>query len=578
MALATAGWGSFGRYAFAPIPQVPGLVLEQSRLRVAHAPADSLYFAAPLGELKTKRIDESEAVFQSRDYANAPGAVRYSPWRPGVELYFPLDFKFSLKTDLGPYLTWAEGSVGAEVPGAPSQWYLLNFRDGQAPLMFVFEQPVQLIVTGSSANWSLASLQKYKGWIRILAPIGPKRVAANVSSLGALAKEVGPLAGWLSRTRPNLVSFEARSDAGYLTAIWKFDGIGAQIPMPLNLCKAGGLETRLLTAATPVLTHQAEGPVSFSMEPRIAVRFPMRRVPAGRSLFVGDMPDGLSSASGFDIPSVAELSLSLLGSTPDPLNAELYASCTGEFRKGLRSLLDPVTGSESPVPADGSGIDLLAAQALLQMCGGSGRHDLLDKALDRQDQWDWSLVAADPKVGQRATALFAVAAALSPEPGIRARGAMAEAASRAASIMGEYAKRRGFPLPEQPPIQPFLPFRNELFGDLALAKPGTSFIDVLTSPVRIVAGPPVHVEREGAGYVLTWTCTAGEATSLDLLTAYPVEVEARENLGAIVPSTFLAETRLRLIPQFSGTCRAVLRLPGWAVGLPDAVDPPRYSE
>ncbi|MBL8067462.1 MAG: hypothetical protein JNM28_03355 [Armatimonadetes bacterium] len=578
LALAAAGYGSFGRYAFAQIPQVPGLVLEQNRLRVAHAPADSLYFAAPLGDLKAKRIDEGEAVFQSRDYAFAPGAVRYSPWRPGLELYFPLDFKFTLKTDLGPYLTWAEGSVGADVPGAPSRWYLLNFRDGQAPLMFVFEEPVQLIVTGDSANWTLTGLQKYKGWVRVLAPIGPKRVAANVASLGALAKDVGPLAGWLMRPRPNLVSFESRSDAGYLTAIWKFDGIGAQIPTPLHLCKAGGFETRILTGSTPILAQQAEGPVSFSLEPRIAVRFPMRRIPGGRALAVGKPSQGLSAASGFDVPSITELAISLLSGERDELSTELYASCSDEYRRALPNITDLVTGGHFATPGDGSGLDLLAGQALLQQCGGSGRRDLLDKAMECQDHWDWSLVAQDPKTRARATALFALAASFSSDVTVRARGAMAEASCRAASVMDDYAKRRDFPSLGLSPVQPMKPLRDQVFGDIALAKPGFGFIDMLTSPVRIVDGPAVTVERNGEAYILSWRHQRGSATTLDLATAYPVEIEALDNLAEITPSSFLAETRLHLVPKGEGVCRAILRLPPWALGIPDAVEPPRYSE
>lgn len=563
---------------FAQIPQVPGVDVESTRFRVAHGVADSVYFASPLKDLKPKRLEEGEAVYQGRDYVYSPGAVRYSPWRPGLEFYFPLDMRLTIKTDLSPYLTWAEGSVGAEVPAAPSQWYLLNFRDGQAPLMFVFEEPVQLMVTGDSGNWTLAPRQKFKGWMRVLAPIGPKRVAANVSALGELAQKIKPLANQLSKPMPTMVNFEVRSDSGYLTAIWNFDRVGAVIPSPLILSKAGGYETRILTGITPVLADFVEGPVAFSKEPRIAVRFPMRRIAAGRSLIVGDFANTLSSASGFDVPSVVELALSHLAGGQDALTRDVVTTCADEFRRGITSYADPVTGMKSFVPADGAGIDLLAAQALLQSSEQLGSHDFLDGVVARWDPWSWEVLAAAPAVQSRGTALFAVAGAFSDDPVVRAKAAMAHAACAAESVIGDYARKRDLPVLIEKSIQPMKELRDVLFGEVALAPNEPSFVRSLVSPVRVVGGPPVKVQRDGEVYILSWDFKEGDRNELALVTEYPIEVEARENLASIMPSTFLAETRLKMVAKGPGVCKIALRLPPWALDLPSVVDAPRYSE
>ncbi len=577
-ALAAASYGSLGRFVFAEVPQVPGLEITKAGFRVVHGVADSVYFSSPLLELKAKRIDEGEAVFQGRDYVFGPGAVRYSPWRPGVEFYFPMGMRLAVRTDLSPYLTWGEGSVGAEVPTAMSRWHLLNFRDGQAPLMFVFEEPVQLMVKGDSGNWILEPTHKFKGWMRVLAPVGPKRVASNVAALGELAQKVEPLANQLLKPMPNLVNFEVRSDSGYLTAIWSFDGVGAAIPSPLLMSKAGGYETRILTGVTGSLVDLAEGPLAFSKEPRIAVRFPMRRIAGGQSMVVGSYANSLSSASGFDIPSVVELALSHFGGGRDPLTEEVVATCAAEFRRGLHASVDPITGRNQMVGADGGGVDLLAAHALLQGSSADVKQDLMDGVIERWDPWSWQIVANDPKVRSRATALFALAGAFSDDPVIRAKAAMAEAACAAEFVVSDYAKRRNLPVLVSESVQPMKKLRESLFGDLTLAPNTVDFVSSLSSPVRIVDGGRVEVTREGGQYILSWNHNEGDRNQIAFVTEFPIEVEARENIASITPSTFLAETRLNMVAKGPGVCRVAFRLPSWVVDLPEIIESPRYSE
>ncbi|MFM9872351.1 MAG: hypothetical protein ACKVQS_02660 [Fimbriimonadaceae bacterium] len=578
LALAAASFGSLGRFVFAEVPQVPGLEISSTGFRVAHGVADSVYFSSPLTNLRAKRIEDGEAIFQGRDYVFAPGAVRYSPWRPGVEFYFPLSLKFVIRTDLSPYLTWKEGSVGAEVPTAASQWHLLNFRDGQAPLLFIFEEPVQLIVRGDSGNWALQPMTKFKGWVRVLAPVGPKRVASNVAALGELAQKVAPLVDQLTKPMPALVKFEARSDSGFLTAIWSFDTVGAAIPTSLMLSKVGGFETRLLMGVSSSLLDLAEGPIAFSKEPRIAVRFPMRRIGVGQSLAVGKFENGLSSASGFDLPSVVELAFSHFGAGRDALTEDVVSTCASEYRRGLHASIDPVTGRNQLVGADGNGIDLLAAQALLQMSSADVTKDFLKGVQERWDPWSWRIVASDPVVESRATGLFALAGAFSDDPVVRARAAMAEAACAAGSVLGDYAKRRGLPNLSIGSVQPMKQLRESLFGDVTLAPNRADYLSSLSSAVRVVEGNAVEVTREGADYILSWSYREGDRNQISLVTEYPVEVEAKENIASIAPSTFLAETRLNMVAKGPGICRVTLRLPRWVEDLPVMVESPRYSE
>ncbi len=577
MALVGVSYGSLGRFMFAPIPQVPGIELLPGGVRVAHTTADTLLFSSPVRDLRAKRIENGEAVFQGLDYVFSPGAVRYSPWRPGVELYFPLGLRFTMRTDLGPFLTWGEGSVGVDVPTAASRWHLLNFRDGQAPLMLVFDEPEQLMITGESGGWVLSTGRPFKGWVRILAPVGPKRVAANVSSLGMLAKEISPLAEELMRPMPTFVNFETRSDSGFITAIWNFDGVGAAIPSALMLCRAGGYDAKIQTGVTRSLLDLVEGPIAFSREPRIVVRFPARRIPVGDALVVGKFENRISSASGFDTPSVVELALSRLMGGRDALTLDAVATSLGEFRRALPTYSDEVTGKSSALPGNGNGADLLAAQALLQLSAGQGS-EFLGQLNDRWDPWTWQILGERSDVRSRATGLYAVGAALVGDTAMRARGAMAHAASSAEFVRQDYLKRRGLAPGDERVIQPLKELRQSLFGDMTVAPNRADFVLALSSPVRVVGGLNVSVEQVGDLYLLSWEHRAGDQSSLSLVTEFPVEVEARDNVSSIVPDVFLAETRLKVVPKGPGVCRVALRLPGWARGLPEVVEAPRYSE
>lgn len=577
LALSVWGLGSPGLGSPLAYPEVSGLELMPQGIRVAGSVADTLYFSGSAGDLRLKRSDSTSRLWQGRDFAFGPGAFEVSDWRPGVRVYFPLGLRLRVTTDLAPFVTWGEGSVGSEVPSAASSWFLLNFRDGQPPLMLVFESPVQLLAGGDSGNWSISTVDKFKGWVRVLAPIGPQRVAANVSSLGELAKRVGPLAEMLSLPDPKLTGFEVRSDSGFLTAIWSFDVLGARVPVPLLLCRQGGYEAKLLTGLTPSLVDYAEGPVALSREPRIAVRFPMRRIPVGRGLAVGKFRSVMSSASGYDLPSVVELALSVLGRGQDEATREVANSCFDEFRRGLSpGELVADVGGGSQVAAS----DLLAGHALLQgaMNQDGGAGETLKTVLGRWDGSAWMIRGDSLESATRATALFAVAGSLVGDSSVRAKAAMAQASCSAMQVMGEYRRKRGFAALEGRVVSPVAGLRAELFGDVTRDLARSSFVGSLASPIRAIGFPGIEVERVGSGYVLSWVHRGEGKSAMALISPYPIEVEAKENIASLVPRPFLAETRLLIQAKDAGVCRLLLRVPAWVEDLPELVDSPRYSE
>lgn len=554
-------------------PASPDIELKPDGFKVAHTVADRITFVHPLPAMKIKRSNLGETVYQGQDFALSPSGVAVSPFRPGAKLYFPLGARLRATSDLAPYLSWGEGSAGPDVPTAPSRWLLLSFRDGQPPILLTFESPKQWIVTGESGRWSIDPVDGFKGWIRFCAPLGTGQIGSSVGALGEAVQKIKPLAQILAERDPYFESFRVRAEADALVAVWEFDAPGAMLPMPLMLTKPGGYATQVLSQATPELASLYGGPIAFSREKRIAVRFPARAIPPGRAVCVGQLEPSMSSASGFDVPSVYELAALMLCAPPDSLTQDAANSALDEYRRS-------VVASTSPWLPLGDA-DVMAAQALLSQANLAGTSnpdtDLIERLAKSLDLWSWQIPAASLNQSVRASALFSLVAAFAGDSDIRLRGAMAHAGSVALSMQSEYRKRRGIAEDSLSPVRPLLDLRQSLYSSGATAK-RNALLDAWMSPVRLVGQFDLTVEPAEGGYLLTWIQQKGSTAEFALASKYPLELEARQNLAQIVPTRIGDEVQLRIVPQESGRCRLMLKLPTGAPPLPSMPPAPRYSE
>jgi len=555
-----------------------GISLSETGFRVAHSNTDPIRFSSPIRDLKPKIIRTSLQVYQGRDFSNTPSALRWSPWLPGQELYFPLGFVLRFSQNLSPYLTWGEGTVNAGIPTAKSRWVMVSFQDAQAPVLMVFSEPVQLLLEGSSGDWRLRTAERFKGWVRVLPARGPRKLASTVSALGESVKQVKALAERLADPSPELLSKEIREEQGAIIAVWNFDRAGAAIPAPVALGKAAGYSLKLLTGATSSLVDLYDGPVMFSTEPRVAIRFPMRRIPLGRALVAGQpREEMITSASAFDLPSVSELALASLTAHQDDLARDSAQAVAEEF---TRAMQPSPSASAEPTPAGLPEADLLAAHALLQQARGNHKlkpdaNTLWDQLRLRFGVSTWRLaLEGSPAEIDRAEALFSLTSALRPSSTDRTVAAMMHAALMAESILPTYRDRRGFPaaIPPEAPI--LLDLRTALFDDKPESLVAQPFLASLMSPIRILTPVRVDVAVDPAGYLLSWEYKAGEKQALEILTAFPIEVEARTNLAKITPNSVLGMTALGLEPKEPGRCEVLVRFPKWAERLPAAASIP----
>ncbi len=584
--VAVLGWAEpFGRFGFQAWPTVDYIDLKPDGFQVSDPLGDRFAFEGSMKDVRPKRVNWYEALYQGRDFAFSPAAVRVGGFQPGFQLYFPLGMRLRFTTTLSPFLTWGEGTVDMDNPTAKSRWVLLSFRNSQVPVLFVFDEPTQLVITGESGAWTLSTTERFKGWVRILTPFGKRKMGSTVESLGAAVKELKQFIEPILAPEPSLVSKEVREDEGGMTAIWTFDRPGAMIPRSLLLAKAGGYDLRLLTGVSRERLELESGPIQWSTEPRIAVKFPMVRVPVGRSLAVGDqMVHPPSTASAFDLPTLAELALANLTSVRDSEISDVIAQVREEYERSLNLVQVPDTQNWTPVGQDGIGLDLVAGHALLTetVIGNQGVNTIKNSAFwgvaDRLDWSTWKVWMVNQDTARRAGALLAMAGALSQDPDRRLLGAMSQAGIAADRAMVTYSERRRFAPYLRVNIDPMVGLLRAAYSSPERKLVSDPYLESLLSEVRVLSPVRVLTQAVDGGYLVSWEHKANAPRNLTLLTGYPVEIEAKENLAGIKPSSTLGMTSLTFEPKGDGWCRVMLKLPKWAKPLPPSSPIPSYSE
>jgi hypothetical protein len=573
---------SFGRFGYSPLPDVPGFRFTAEGFRSSSPGATTLRFFADLGGFRPTEVSDRAALYVGPEVVGQPSKVRVNLRAPGFSLYFP--FGVTLKCDAlqSPFLSWQDASVGPDVPTPKTPWVLVTFQDRQPPVLLVFESgPVEVHTTGKSADWTIATRERYAGWVRVLLPLGHHaRSGTDASSLGEIVAEcVKSMDVWTGQV-PSLVDFEVRSDEASLTAVWTFDRPGALVPPAALMARAGGYPLEVLSGVRQTGADLWEGPTAFTAEAKLAIKFPLRRVPLGRSLAVGAVPTNLiATASPFDVPSLGELALTGLVSGRDHLVLGALDTVTEMFSLQAALTVEPFLQRKLPYAPDGTGVDLAAAHALVQQARLSaagiagGENPLLAQVAWRRDWHSWLVWADDQKVARRASALLAVAGALSSDAGRRLDAGLLQAGLAAERALAIYRDRRGFANDRKELIEPMFNVRAGLFGTLPNA-----FVDSLMSEVRIVSEQAVSASVVADGIEVTFPVDTDKPGTLVFEIGRPVAASAGANMKSIVAKQALGRLIVDYVPSGPGDCSVVLRSPGWANPLPVLVAPPRYVE
>ncbi len=572
---------------------IPGLQVGRDGFAAKHPSADRFRFPSPSTiwkPISTTAMGQTVVLSGNR----GPDKLRIDLLSPGFMLHVQQGLELDIGSTGAPYLTWNGGTVTDGVPTPPSPWLMISFTTPQPPIVLGFPAgPTSLMVTGQPGAWRVRSLpgaggKPFQGWVRVVLPAGTRPLAANTPrALGLLARRVASEANVWSGPHPMLKALSIEADAMSVTATWTFDRSGVVVPTGATLARRGGYALSILSKTRPVDADTDAGPMDITVVPRLVVRFPLRRVPLGRAVTLGarrGTPPGTVSAQ--DLPSVFDLAMESLLASSDQQVAKAAAEAQSAFLTQASITPEPWTGARLPYDAQGKGIDIASAQALLAQALANSRLSpsmpdaLFPSVVLRRDWHTWGLwVPEDGSLRRRAAALAALAGALAPEPERRLEAAMLQAGLSAERGLALWAMRRGLAPSLPPMLEAALPVRRALFS-LGLAEVHeTPFLRAILSDLRAFGDTPLTLAPGSGAPTLSWPALGPRPAAFTLLSAYPLgELTPLENLVKVEPRRSLGYTEVRYVADVAGQCRATLKLPPWARPLPPTAEPPRYGE
>ena len=588
MLVASVGFAqAFGRFGYEQAVDLPGLKVDKEGFVAADPSADKIRFSTPSSDWKPTETNAIEQAVHLTPRTGCPSEALFSLLGVGFGLYFSSGIDLKVSSVGAPYLSWGQGTVENGVATPESHWLVLSFRNRQPAIVFGFPNAkASLIVTGKSGAWSIRSESNFHGWVKIALPQGlDAPLATTASSLGKLAKIATAHEKLWTSDPPKLLKTSITSDLQSVTATWQFDRPGAIVPPCAQLANLGGYPLSVNSPTVRLPGWSTTGPVDILTGNSLTIRFPVRRIPTGRSLASGtQITNPLSSASPDDAATVTELALESLVGQRDVLTKKTAEATTSEFISEAVYSTEPWTKQQLPFDKKGKGIDLAAAHAFLMQAvtstaqATSESNSLLTSVRWRQDWLTWRVWIPEEKVSLRAGALAALAGSLCPEPERRLTAAMFQAGISGLRGLDVWKRRKGLISVEPKRIEPLFGIRKVLFGLEGPQSEGEAFAKSLFSPLRIYSDAGMRLVKANGGYTLQCDTVEAKQYIVTLASAYPIEVSGLTNVSYFKLASTLGFTELHFIPEIAGVCVFKLTVPEYGPAPPAAAVAPRYSE
>lgn len=575
---------AFGRFGYDQVP-IPGFVLDKEGFKVRHPSADRVRFYRPLPQWKA--LPGGSAIEHSRflgGMVRNPNKFKMDLLSPGFQLFFPDGFELRMTNLTAPLLSWSDGSFEGDTgfPTPPVKWAVLSFRDAQPPILFSFPAaPASLKLTGKAGAWVIRNEGAFAGWMRIAAPAGNRARPTNTAAeLGALTNEIkGEEAFWTAPS-PKIVKQTIQDDERALEVTYEFDRANVIVPPAASMAKLGGNPLSVRAPVRRIGAPTEEGPLEVTNEKILGFRFQARRVPTGRAITLGPPPPPFGTASYLDYAATTELALANCVASADLPLRKLADQTFAEYLGAAETFPEPVSGQNLPYAADGKGLDLAAAHALLMQSTISARratseeNSLLTSVAWRRDWSSWQLASPNRDGARRAAALAAIAATMTPEPSRRLEGAFLEAGLDAERGLAIWRTRMGVKDVQAAFLEPIENLRFELYNQPDYRRP-PAFGSVLLSELRAYGDTPVSMAEAEGKYRLI---VPGEAnTALNLVLASSAQLEIAPPEGFQFQAAF-GFTILRGRSATAGPWSFGVSLPSWAAKPPTLLELPRYQE
>ncbi len=499
----------FGRFGYRSTPNMPGWQITSEGLKPRFPRSDTLYFTTPVTKWLVATVRAHEASYTLVGGGTGPTRIRANLFAPGPEMLFERGFSLKVTSLQAPLLSWAEGSVGEGVETPRSRWLAMSYQDSQPPVLFCFlNEPVSLKVVGRPGDWVLEVVgDPYKKWVRFALPLGVRALTTtDASALGAMVQSIKSHESFWRGPSPVLKKLTATSETDAVTGTWQFSGPNAVVPIGAFLARKGGYNVQLTTEVREVSAPSDEGPVAYTPETTLSIRFPVLNLPRGRSITAG------SRAWRAAVP-ITSKPFSIFNSALGGLLAprakslpDLQRSAMDDYLERIVFTEEPNTGAQLPFSPDGAGAGEAAMFSLLQqtLSAGDGVNTrpnaLFTSLLWARDSLSWDLpMIADPKIRRRAAAVAAIAGALSADPKMKLDGAMFQAGLAAERGLGLWQGRT----PPELLLEPVESMRQRLFKAPELPK-REPILPMLVNPVRVLIGPPLTANNTTTGYRLSW--------------------------------------------------------------------------
>lgn len=555
------------------VTPVPGITLTQTGFRSTWPGSDEIKFARPIS-FRRQKSPPFERVFTCGSYAGTPQTVRVSDFGAGFEMYCPLGIDYRLSTLQAPTLTVAGSSYGPDTPTPRTTWVLMTFADRQPPVLLTFSNPCEgLMVSGRAGEWRLKGQRLYKGWVKVVLPLGLTAASGNdVTTLGELAKRVQEQLPWLSHLAPTLVSKAEQAGQGTVSVTWRFDGPGAVVNPTLVFARAGGYGLEFLTPVHDSGSATEDGPLVYVNGQTLKVSLPVGQVPQGRAVTLGQHADRKWNITM--PPTIAQcydLALECLLGGRSAGTATLATHISAEL--SLRPGTDAATGTP---------IDEAAAYALVDVAAlGEPRTEAsryLMAVTRRQSERTFMVEDPDPVRARRASALGCVALLLERDVSSVTRAALMQAGLSAAIAKASFQRKRGLPVTEVPAVEPLWPVRRAFFWPSAENVKRSPVAGMLMSPLRILGPEPVEIAATDSEATVSWTGSLSGPSTLSLICARTFGV--RQGMGQAPGSVSHTGDTLQLRGLTDKTHKSAVRIvaPSLIAALPLFTVPEPYSE
>jgi hypothetical protein len=579
----------FGRFGYAKVAKLPGFVIDSEGVKCLAQGSDKILFSAPIKQWSRVVTQPTHQIVVTEGGPGRPKKLRFDLLDIGVLMYFEEGMELRMKTVGAPYLTFESGSItcdnNSSAPAPANSWIALSFRDKQPPFVLGFVgTPPECEISGELGDWVLKTSKNYKGWVRLALPLGLESLqATTAASLGKIAQKCAASKALWSDKVADTPDPEIEDDGLGITVTFSLPRPQCPIPPAFVMAGTGGYPVKILSEYTRYGADTNEGPIMLTKAGQLVVRFPVRRIPSGRGISLGEpIPRQAEDPTWQDPIKMVDLALANTLSGRNRGIASLAKELLSSYYEGVKEEVEPASKLRVFYSENGDGLLKAAVHGLLNQTVKSAESepsaddpDLVSIAW-RFDPYGGSLGVLGDEA-RRTLAIAAIASCFSSSSQMRYQAALFQCGLSAERGLAVWKRRAGDITAPNVWIEPLVGIRKGLFSLTANA-PVDPILRGWNSDIRCYGDSPVWIEQAANGYEIRWTTRDSSPGTMVFETGYEIGMSKTSNLASFLVESTPGRTLVNFRPESPGLCSAAITAPSWIEGFPLTVLPTTYSE